>query len=802
MRRPRAFHSNNRSHNRGNSASRRPLALLLSAALAAAAPARAAERALLLEVSINGHSTGKIETFTERDGMLYAPRADLEEFGLIVPPQAPQTADGLIALSTLTASVASTAPLYRMNEQKQSVDLTLPAASLKPNLLSANGLPLPTAGKLDGGRGAVLNYDAVVSHAAGAGNAASVLLDARAFAGNNTVTGGMIAQTGQAQGNPSFLRLDTTFSHGDPETQRRYSLGDFIGSGVTWSRPVRMFGAQIGTDFAMRPDLVTVPMPRLQGVAAVPSTVDVLVNDVRQISQSVAPGPFEVRQMPVPIGVGEVALTVQDAQGRTSVQRLPFYGSSRLLAEGRSTWSLEAGIVRHNYGSRSWDYGKPAASGSWRLGLTDNLTAETHAELTPRGSNLGGGLVYGMGNLGMVSAALAANLDGAGGLQGTLGYERVSKNFSFAASTTQAQASRRDIASANGDPVQRAVTRVSAGLPMGAWGNLSAAIAHTRAGTGMPQDANAATPAIGGATLLRSMTYSKGLFDRAQLFLTAYESSTPTGSNFGFFAGLSFTLGHNRSGSVNLANDGGRSSYSLQAAQPALAAGDFGWQSQVAGGAYRREQADVEYRLPYTHLTAGVDDIAGRTSARVGARGAIATVDGATMLAGPIQNSFAIVDTDGRAGVPVLYENRPAGITDSRGLLALTTLRPYDANRVAIDPLAVDADIEFNSSTQLLRPANFTGARVRFPMQHIAAALVTLVDNSDVWLPLGAEVVREDGTRTAIGHDGQVYLTGLAPRNQLRVSLPNGSQCIADFNYEAQPGDLGQIDHVLCAEVN
>ena len=61
----------------------------------------AADETLLLEVTINGTSTGKIGEFTLRDGALFARPAELADVGLRVPKSVPQTQDGLIALSLL-----------------------------------------------------------------------------------------------------------------------------------------------------------------------------------------------------------------------------------------------------------------------------------------------------------------------------------------------------------------------------------------------------------------------------------------------------------------------------------------------------------------------------------------------------------------------------------------------------------------------------------------------------------------------------------------------------------------------------
>ena len=65
-------------------------------------------------------------------------------------------------------------------------------------------------------------------------------------------------------GKNTAIRLDSTYEFADVNSLRRYSMGDFITTGLAWTRPVHMEGAQIRSDFSMRPDLVTFPMPSIK----------------------------------------------------------------------------------------------------------------------------------------------------------------------------------------------------------------------------------------------------------------------------------------------------------------------------------------------------------------------------------------------------------------------------------------------------------------------------------------------------------------------------------------------------------
>ena len=114
----------------------------------------------------------------------------------------------------------------------------------------------------------------------------------------------------------------------------RYRAGDFINDGLSWTRPVRLGGAQVKSDFALRPDLVTMPLPLVSGTVAVPSTVDVLVNGDRVFSQQVQPGPFQIPQLPVVSGASTISMAVTNALGRQVLQNLAVLRQRRIARAG------------------------------------------------------------------------------------------------------------------------------------------------------------------------------------------------------------------------------------------------------------------------------------------------------------------------------------------------------------------------------------------------------------------------------------------------------------------------------------
>ena len=110
----------------------------------------------------------------------------------------------------------------------------------------------------------------------------------------------------------SFTRLETTWTADDPERLSTLRLGDAIGRPGAWGSSVRFGGIQWGTNFATQPEFISFPLPTLSGEARIPSTVELFANSALRLQQSVPPGPFEIPNVPLITGAGDVQLVVHD----------------------------------------------------------------------------------------------------------------------------------------------------------------------------------------------------------------------------------------------------------------------------------------------------------------------------------------------------------------------------------------------------------------------------------------------------------------------------------------------------------
>jgi outer membrane usher protein len=771
-----------------------PIALIaLITLLAAGMPAtvRAAEDVLLLEASINGQETGQTFTVYRSGKILSVSQSDLQSVGI----RTGASIDGRVRLGDIANAVT-------IDEAAQRIAIVVPLDRLATTRLQFQGgdresvplAPAPLAGLLD--------YDLVATRTP-AGNVLSGFFDARVSGEAGVVSSTALGYAGATVARS--VRLDTVYTYSDPVSLRRIRVGDFVGGGLSWSRPVRLGGVQLTTDFSLRPDLVTFPTPAFFGEATVPSTVDLFINGVRQLSQSVPPGAFEIRQAPIPTGSGAIAVSVTDALGRQTVQTLPFYITDRLLSAGLSSYSVDLGRVRRSYGQLSNDYGTTALVGTARHAWNDALTLEAHAEAT-RGLALAGlGAVAGVGALGTLSFSAATSRSteaggtggdvssGSSGTQTSIGIERSSRVISVSASRQSATAGYRDLGALGGAPVTRVATNVNLGMAMGRFGSTNIAYTALR----LPPSAAAIRPSDGNEARILSISYFKSVLANVNLAITGFRNFAGGGN--GATASLLFPLGDNRSAAVGANVFSGLHSVTAQAAQPTISPGDFGWQLQASEGHTVQRLGQLDYEGTHGRVTLAASSDGHTASERAGLRGALALTPQGVFASNWIEDSFAIVDAGKTANVNVFLDNRPAGRTGPDGKLLLPDLRAYDVNRVSVNIVNLPIDVRVEVPEQLIKPRDRSASLVDFRVRQGKPVQITLVDRNGQPVPVGS-VVRyvATGEKAPVGYDGQTFFADIEPNSLLEVTFPSGEKCSTVLRYEHLTDVIPRIGPLPC----
>lgn len=408
------------------------LALLLLAAPSAAAAAKQASGSdaagnvheALLSVSVNGSPAGEpVVVLRSPSGDFYASAEQLSSWRLKTDNR-PAFARGGTRFYLLNGIAGLD---LDMVEATQTLDL-----SAEPRLFASTRLAYP---KLDlgdevvGGTGAFLNYDASAQAADGIVTGGAVL-EAGVFIGKGVGLAGFV---GRWDGDGAELvRLDTNWTIDDPAGMRSLRFGDGISRGGVGGVPLRFGGIQLARNFAVQPGFITIPLPSLRGSAALASIVDVYVDGALRDQRDIPPGPFEIIDVPVVTGRGDVQLIVRDLLGREMLYNQSYYSGPKLLRKGLHDYSIEAGFLRRSFGTTSNGYGPLMLSGTSRYGLSNSLTGEAHFEGSRHVQTAGLGANFVVGDLAQIGASVAGSRSklGQGGLA-ALTLERRTRGLSF-----------------------------------------------------------------------------------------------------------------------------------------------------------------------------------------------------------------------------------------------------------------------------------------------------------------------------------------------------------------------------------
>jgi outer membrane usher protein len=177
--------------------------------------------------------------------------------------------------------------------------------------------------------------------------------------------------------------------------------------------------------------------------------------------------------------------------------------------------------------------------------------------------------------------------------------------------------------------------------------------------------------------------------------------------------------------------------------------------------------------------------------------GSLVAMDDHVYAGRALQNGYALIETQGTAGVGVTVENQYVGQTDAAGRLLVTHLLPYQANNVGIDQSSVPLQDQIDHTDQLVSVPRLGGAIVRFGVHALHAARgVLMLENEPVRYGTGTLLMTDAPVRTLIGLDGSFYFSDLpAGRYTLLAATASGEvSCAFTMPAGARPmSDLGKI---------
>ena len=752
-------------------------------------------RMMPLEVTVNGAASGNW-VLMERAGVLYAPADAFGEWRV----NRRSDVEPVVHLGqnwyALTAVPGFSAQL---NAANQSLELkfspqAFTALRLTQTLAERPKLTPPVMAGF-------FNYDLSYTHANTRGIPAAQDLGALVELGvsNNW---GVLTSTYAARnliGNNPLLtrnvrRLETTFTRDLPEDNLTMRLGDSTTRSGAWGRSVYFGGFQISRNFGLTPGFISQPIPIVRGLSSSPSTVELYINDALRQTSQVPTGPFAIDNFPLLTGNGQARVVVRDVLGRETVLVQDFFSHASLLEENLNDWSFEAGAVRRNLGTSNADYGQRFVSGMWRYGINKRLTIETRGEYGQSTQGGGIGLVYALpfGLLGQGAVAASRDASAGSGQHWLVGTERLNLRHGFSLRSEGSSRGYRQIGQdSNILPYKQ---QLSGNYTYSSERFGSVGVGYARINS---YDQ--------GPLTTYSANYAIRVGERSSLSLNAVRVTGRDGLVNSTSVGLSLLvpLESRISLASSVTRRNGEVDAYVSASQSLSSDTGLGWRA-LAGQRSKQNYAEggLYYQGNKGLLTADVNASAGQQTVRLGAQGGLVGIDGQFFTTRRVQESFALVEVPGYAGVGVGFQGNILARTDKDGKALVSRLLPYQANSIRLDPSELPISAELDSIEQVVVPGNRRGLIVKFPVRSGRGALVKIIFDDGDPAPAGAEVeLVGDKQEFFVARRGEAFITGLQADNVIRLKW-NGAACQLNVKIPAgEPDNIARVGPLQCLGV-
>jgi len=738
---------------------------------------------MIVALRVNGQNRGDVLIDTQANGDVRIDASDAAKLGF--------TSDRVHAITNPNGAVvlSSTSNFnVKLNMESLSLDVTVAPDWFARNVLSLSTRSKATIAQLDGIHG-WLNYSLAMQGAIAARPSGTLETNAVASLGAWTFRSDQNAAF-RASGN-QFNRTHTSLAHDNATELTRLSFGDVTALAGLGTSSSRLIGVQWGRHFEFDPTIAAQPTFNWSGQLTSPSTVEVLVDGIRAKTFSLAPGPFDLRDLAYFGGLRNVEVVIRDRSGLETRTQVPYYFSSELLAKGKDTFDVSGGVSESVTGRKTG-----ALLGQYRRGLNDNITlgAGAEAKTSYQSARIEAAARHeSLGTL-LVTAA-ASRLRGepvrtAATLAHSWNGGRVSTQVTGAWQQPGFGIDRDSRAGA-----RELSHRVSASGSVSFDHQRSASVNFSRSAfvTGAPEII---------ASLRAAQGWGRGSSFWASVSVTQQDTKRANGIAVGF----SMPIGQSWSVSSGYSKQAGEAP--VETLRASRSGTSDGWTDLRLAAEHRSSTTTLD-GFVQRPMALGVATVAARAEQRgrsndasteVRFSGAVTWADQQVWLSPPVPQSFAIVDAAGVAGVRVMHNNQLIGRTNADGKLLLPNLAAFATNQVRIDDRDIPMEIELGSVQQEVAPRLNAGAKVKFAGKRVSAVAGVLqlasAAPAETAILAAAQITAANGaTNVTSSTDGEggFYLENLPPgrwalsvvnrkaRCNAIITIPEGSPTFVDL---------------------
>ena len=609
-----------------------------------------------------------------------------------------------------------------------------------------------------------------------------------------------------AKGDRTWSRAYTYLQRDLPGAHSQLTLGEtFTPGDVFRSVPIR--GVQIASDMSMLPDSQQHYAPTIRGVAQTRARLEIRQNGFPVYSTYVSAGPYEINDLTLASGSGELEIILTEADGQVRRFTQPYATLTNLLREG--VWRYSASAGRYNAPFDATD-----DSMLWQ----GTLAIGTRLNSTLYGGLMGNdfyqaatlGIGKSLGSIGALSFDVTrssaqtepeksqhtvqgmsysvkygksfetrTNLRFAGYRYSTEGYR------DFTEAVRERSADQRFRGS------RRSMLEASVFQDIGLYSSLS--LIFSQENYWQLDDAQRQFQ-LNFSSRFNTVSYS----------LYASQSLNDDEFNerqYGLTISVPLEFGRSTTATYDLRQNSGQLNHRAALSGRAQN-GLLNYRASAASNESGRQSAELSlgYLAPFASLGAGITQGTDFSTLSLNASGAL------LLHADGLETGPYLGETSGLIHVPNIANvgllNDSSARTNDRGYALIPYLHPFRINRVILDTDQLDPNVEIDNGVTQVVPRRGAVVKALFPARKVERLLGSTRNQNGTALPFGAQISNADGHVLGIvGQAGQSLLSTVEGQQTIHVrwGKTSAEQCQAQFDTHNMPFEEGyRVQDLVC----
>ncbi|MFQ1999347.1 fimbria/pilus outer membrane usher protein [Aeromonas veronii] len=604
--------------------------------------------------------------------------------------------------------------------------------------------------------------------------------------------------TGQ-DGHHSWRSERTYLEHDLPDWSSQLSAGEIYGRSDVFDAP-SLRGMQVRSDESMLPDELRGYSPVVTGIAETNATVEVRQGGIMVYSTTVAPGPFELHDIPTYGSNGDLEITVIESDGRRKVHTQGF---------GMLPVMVRAGIGRYQYSFGQLDHESLTPSERWYFsadgayGLLSDLTIFGGLQGMKSYGAINGGIGFGtrFGSLSIdVTHSDSNSMEGhhsgesyrfrfgrvfhdTGTTLALAGYRYATENYRSL--NEHITSSSQNITTVHRHSVRSDLSaNVTQRLPS-EWGSLNLSVSEQDY---WDNSQKSRTLSGGYGNYLGKLSYQVSVqhsynqaSDNTQFMLYAsYPLSFGGGSH-----SISFSSSHNQSennraqrSSLGLSGGWDDYSYSINASN------DRHGNSSLSASSY--------INTAFGNGGGGYSHGHGYSSLNANWNGSIVAHSGGLNLGPVVQDGFILAEVRDVEGVG--FRNSKA-TTGRNGFAIIDQATPYRRNEITIDTQTLPAGVETSTGNAYVVPRRGAISKVSIQARTVRRIQFTLLDAEGNHYPFGTQLESRAGDVLALADPNGRALAVIDRKvKTFVIREPSGRACIVDYKMSGRASMTTKYD--------